>query len=121
MRVVRLGPTYATAPLDQLAKDLKADYVLEGSARQIGDHVGITAQLVQVGSQTVAWGQSYDRDVKDLLRVQVEVAHAIAGEVLSKLPSKPITPEEGSDASRSPGSTPDEGNRRANRSFLSTT
>jgi len=88
MRVVRLGPTYATAPLDQLAKDLKADYVLEGSARQIGDHVGIAAQLVQVGSQTVVWGQSYDRDVKDLLRVQEEVAVAIAREVLSKFPEK---------------------------------
>jgi TolB-like protein/Tfp pilus assembly protein PilF len=88
MRVVRLGPAYATAPLDRLAKDLKADYVLEGSARQIGDHVGIAAQLVQVGNQTVVWGQSYDRDVKDLLRVQEEVAVAIAREVLSKFPGK---------------------------------
>jgi TolB-like protein/Tfp pilus assembly protein PilF len=121
MQVIPLTPSLANATLENLANQLKADYVLEGSVRQIGDHVGITAQLVQVGSQTVAWGQSYDRDVKDLLRVQVEVAHAIAGEVLSKLPSKPITPEEGSDASRSPGSTPDESNRRANRSFLSTT
>ena len=121
MQVIPLTPSLANATLENLANKLKADYVLEGSVRQIGDHVGITAQLVQVGSQTVAWGQSYDRDVKDLLRVQVEVAHAIAGEVLSKLPGKPITPEEGSDASRSPGSAPDESNRRANRSFLSTT
>jgi TolB-like protein/Tfp pilus assembly protein PilF len=121
MQVIPLTPSVANATLENLANNLKADYVLEGSVRQIGDHVGITAQLVQVGSQTVAWGQSYDRDVKDLLRVQEEVAYAIAGEVLTKLPGKPITAEEGSDASRSPGSTPDESNRRGTRSFLSAT
>ena len=88
MRVVRLGSAYATAPLDRLAKDLNADYVLEGSARQIGDRLAIAAQLVQVGSQTVVWGESYDRDVKEIIPVQEEVAFAITREVLSKFPGK---------------------------------
>ena len=121
MQVIPLTPSFANATLEHLANNLKADYVLEGSVRQIGDHVGITAQLVQVGSQTVAWGQSYDRDVKDLLRVQEEVAYAIAGEVLTKLPGQPMSPEQGKEVSASPGATPDENNRRATRSFLSTT
>jgi TolB-like protein/Tfp pilus assembly protein PilF len=101
MWVVRLGPSYATATLDRLANELKADYVLEGSSREIGDHVGITAQLVQVANQTVVWGQSYDRDVKDLLRVQEEVAYAIAGEVLSKLPSKALSKDQGTEVGHS--------------------
>jgi TolB-like protein/Tfp pilus assembly protein PilF len=86
MGVVRLTPGYAAATPERLAKDLNADYVLEGSVRKVGDRVAITAQLIQISSQTVVWGHSYERDVKDLLRVQEEVADAITGEVLKNLP-----------------------------------
>jgi TolB-like protein/Tfp pilus assembly protein PilF len=86
MSVIRLTPGYATASLERLAKDIGADYVLEGSIRQIANQMTISAQLVQVNSQTVVWGHSYERDVKELLRVQEEVASAITGEVLNKLP-----------------------------------
>ncbi|HST09921.1 MAG TPA: hypothetical protein VLL05_06075, partial [Terriglobales bacterium] len=92
--VVRLSPTYANATLDRLAKDLSADYVLEGSVRHVGDQVAIGAQLVQVTSQAVAWGQTFDRDIKDLLRVQVEVTDAIVAEVLNKLPHDSPVPRE---------------------------
>jgi TolB-like protein/Flp pilus assembly protein TadD len=86
MGVVRLTPGYASASPERLAKDISADYVLEGSVRKIDDRVAVTAQLVQVTNQSVVWGQSYERDVKDLLRVQDEVADAITGEVLKNLP-----------------------------------
>lgn len=86
MGVVPLSLGYATAPLDRLAIDIHADYVLEGSVRKIGDRTAITAQLLQVKNQSVVWAQSYERDVKDLLRVQDEVADAITGEVLNNLP-----------------------------------
>jgi TolB-like protein/Tfp pilus assembly protein PilF len=94
MSVVRLSPAYASAPLERLARDIQADYVLEGSVRRVGDQVASSAQLVQVSNQTVVWGESYDRDLKDLLRVEKEVADAIAGEVFSKLPhNSPPAPE----------------------------
>jgi hypothetical protein len=86
MGVVRLSPAYANATPERLGKDILADYILEGSVRRVGDQVAISAQLVQVSNQTVSWGESFDRDVKDLLRVQKEVADAIAAEVLNKLP-----------------------------------
>jgi len=86
MSVIRLTPGYAAATLDRLAKDIRADYLLEGSIRQIANRMTISAQLVQVSSQTVVWGHSYERDVKELLRVQEEVAAAITGEVLNNLP-----------------------------------
>ena len=86
MSVIRLTPGYATATSERLVRDLRADYVLEGSIREIGDQIAINAQLVQTANQTVGWGHSYERDVKDLLRVQEEVGNAIIGEVLNKLP-----------------------------------
>lgn len=86
MGVVPLTLAYATAAPERLAKDINADYILEGSVRKIGDRTAITAQLLQVKNQSVVWAQSYERDVKDLLRVQDEVADAITGEVLNNLP-----------------------------------
>ena len=86
MGVIGLGTAYANATPERLRNDIRADYILEGSVRRIGDRVAITARLIQARNQTVAWGESYDRDVKDLLQVQSEVAGAIAGEVLSNLP-----------------------------------
>jgi len=64
-----------------------ATYVLRGTVRRYGDQVAITAQLIQSSNQSVAWGGSYQRDVKDLLQVQAEVANAIAVEVFAKLPN----------------------------------
>lgn len=65
----------------------RATYLLRGTVRSYGDQVAITAQLIEIGNQSVAWGGSYQRDVKDLLRVQAEVANSIALEVFDKLPN----------------------------------
>jgi TolB-like protein/lipoprotein NlpI len=86
MGVIRLSPAYAASAFDRIAKDVHANYVLEGSVRQSGKRVGITAQLIQVSDQTQVWGESYERDLQDVLIVQAEVASAITGEVLNKLP-----------------------------------
>ena len=68
------------------ASSLHATYLLRGTIRHYGSQVAITAQLIQASNQNVVWGQSYERDVKDLLRVQAEVADSIASEVFIKLP-----------------------------------
>jgi TolB-like protein/Tfp pilus assembly protein PilF len=86
MGVIRLSPAYAASGLDRIGKDVHANYVLEGSVRRSGERVAITAQLIQVSDQTQVWGESYERDLQDVLRIQAEVAGAIAGGVLSKLP-----------------------------------
>jgi TolB-like protein/Tfp pilus assembly protein PilF len=86
LSVVWLKGQYTNASPEQLRSDLHADYVLEGSARRASDQVAITAQLIQAGNQTVAWGERYSGDVKDLLRIQHQVASTIASEVLNKLP-----------------------------------
>jgi TolB-like protein/Flp pilus assembly protein TadD len=86
MGVIRLSPAYASSTFDRIAKEVHANYVLEGGVRQSGKRVAITAQLIQVSDQTQVWGESYERDLQDVLSIQAEVASAIAGGVLNKLP-----------------------------------
>jgi TolB-like protein/Flp pilus assembly protein TadD len=86
MGVIRLSPAYASSSVDRLGKDIHADYVLEGTVRRSGEQVAIAAQLIHVSDQTQVWGESYERDLQDVLRIQAEVASAIAGGVLNKLP-----------------------------------
>jgi TolB-like protein/Flp pilus assembly protein TadD len=86
MAVIRLSPVYAASDLDRIGKDIHANYVLEGGVRVSGQRVAITAQLFQVSDHTLVWGEPYERDLQDVLRIQAEVAGAIASGVLNKLP-----------------------------------
>jgi TolB-like protein/tetratricopeptide (TPR) repeat protein len=49
-------------------------YVLEGSVRKSGDHVRVTAQLIEVRDGSHLWSESYDRDLADVLKVQDEIS-----------------------------------------------
>jgi TolB-like protein/Flp pilus assembly protein TadD len=86
MGVIRLSSVYASSGLDRIGKDIHANYVVEGSVLRSGSRVAITAHLIQVIDQTQKWGQIYDRELDDVLRIQAEVAGAIAQEVLDELP-----------------------------------
>lgn len=65
---------------------VQAGYILQGTVRRVDDRVAVTAQLIQTSNQSVVWADRYERDLKDLLRVQSEVADSIASEVFIKLP-----------------------------------
>ncbi len=71
--------------LPQIGQELGASYVLEGAVLRAGDRVRITAALIQTADQTQLWSKSYERDLKDILSVQSDVAGAIAREVEVKL------------------------------------
>jgi len=86
MGVIRLSPAYLSSGFDRIGNDVHANYVLEGSVRHSGQRVAITAQLIQVSDQTQVWGESYERDLQDVLVIEAEVASAIARGVLNKLP-----------------------------------
>jgi TolB-like protein/Flp pilus assembly protein TadD len=76
-------------PLPQIAKELKVDAVLEGSVGRAGNRVRITAQLIDAATDRHLWAKSYERDLKDVLSLQSEVAQAVAREVRAA-----VTPEE---------------------------
>ena len=65
--------------LRAIGNALGVEYVLEGSVRPSGDKRYITTRLVRARDSTVLWSASYDREMKDLLAVQDEIARAIGG------------------------------------------
>jgi serine/threonine protein kinase/Tfp pilus assembly protein PilF len=67
--------------LPEIAKSLNVDAVVEGSVQRVGDRVKITARLVQARTDQELWARSYDRDLRDVLGLQHEVAEAIAGSI----------------------------------------
>jgi TolB-like protein/Tfp pilus assembly protein PilF len=74
--------------IDQIAQEMDVDYLLEGSVRRSVDRVRINAQLIRASDQTHLWSETYDRDVRDVLVLQDEVAQRIAREIRLALPSQ---------------------------------
>jgi TolB-like protein/Tfp pilus assembly protein PilF len=71
--------------IKEIGAELGVAYVLEGSVRRALGRVRIAAQLIQVRDETHLWAQTYERSVIDILKLQSEVARAIAREIRVKL------------------------------------
>ena len=67
--------------LPQIASELNVDAVVEGSVLRSDGRVRITARLVQASTDRQLWAESYDRDERDVLKLQNEVARDIAHNV----------------------------------------
>ena len=65
-------------PLSEIAAELGVEAVVEGSVIREGDTVGLTAQLIEVATERVMWGEQYRRDFTGILTLQAELATAIA-------------------------------------------
>jgi serine/threonine-protein kinase len=73
--------------LPEIARELDVDGVVEGSVLRIGEKVRITAQLIHASTDRHLWARSYERDFKDVLALQDEVAQAIASQIQARLTS----------------------------------
>ena len=72
--------------LPEIARQLGAvDAVVEGTVLRSGDHIRITAQLIDGHSDQHLWADSYERDLRDVLLLQHDVAKDIASEIALKL------------------------------------
>lgn len=71
----------ARKSLPQIATELNVDAVIEGSVLRSGDRVRIAAQLIHASTDQHLWAESYERDFKDVLSLQSEIAQRIADEV----------------------------------------
>jgi adenylate cyclase len=69
----------------KVARELKVQYVLEGSVRKSGGRVRITAQLVDGTSNDNVWAERYDRDLNDIFALQDEISEAIVKALKLKL------------------------------------
>jgi eukaryotic-like serine/threonine-protein kinase len=75
------GYKNSTKSLPEIAKELNTDGVIDGSVERSGSRVKITIQLIQGSSDHTLWAQSYNRELRDILSLQEEVAGTIAKEV----------------------------------------
>src|SRR5262249_59215685 len=60
--------------ISDIAQTLGVAHVLEGSVRKAGNTVRITAQMIRVSDGNHVWSETYDRDLKDIFRLQDEIA-----------------------------------------------
>jgi TolB-like protein/DNA-binding winged helix-turn-helix (wHTH) protein/Tfp pilus assembly protein PilF len=81
--VMRYKGTQKTLP--EIARELHVDAVVEGAVQLSGDHVRITAQLVDGRSDQPIWADNYDRDLSNVLLLQSDVARDIAKQIDVKL------------------------------------
>jgi TolB-like protein/DNA-binding winged helix-turn-helix (wHTH) protein/Flp pilus assembly protein TadD len=65
----------------QIAKELQADVLIEGSILKVNDRVRITAKLIDGPSDTHLWSKRYERDLRNIIALQHEIASDIAREV----------------------------------------
>ncbi|MGA8440243.1 MAG: winged helix-turn-helix domain-containing protein [Candidatus Sulfotelmatobacter sp.] len=75
----------AKKSLPAIARELNVDAIVEGSVIRSGPRVRVTAQLVRASTDQHLWAETYDRDLDDILKLQGEVADAIAQQVRAQL------------------------------------
>jgi TolB-like protein len=77
--VMRYQGTHKTLP--EIARELNVDAVVEGAVQLSGNHVRISAQLVDGRTDQHIWADAYDRDLSDVLLLQSDVARDIAKQI----------------------------------------
>lgn len=86
----------------EIAKTLGVDAVVEGSVIRDGSRIRVTAQLIRGATDTHLWSETYDREMRDALSLESELAQAIAervqvtvtGEEQARLTAaRPVAPE----------------------------
>jgi TolB-like protein/tetratricopeptide (TPR) repeat protein len=76
------------ATIGEIAKTLNVANVLEGSVRKAGNNIRVTAQLIRASDGVHIWSETYDRDLKDVFKVQDEIARGVVDKLkLTLLPA----------------------------------
>ena len=73
----------------EIAAELGVDRIVEGTVLRSEDRVRISVQLIDAPRDTHLWAESYERNLRDVLTLQSEVARAVANEIQVK-----VTPQE---------------------------
>jgi TolB-like protein/Tfp pilus assembly protein PilF len=68
-----------------IAQKLRVAHVLEGSVRKAGNTLRVTVQLIRADNGYHLWSRTYDRDIKDIFKVQDEIAAAVVEVLKAKL------------------------------------
>ena len=87
--VLRYAGTHKS--IAEIAAELGADYLIEGSVRHERGRVRITLQLIRASDQVHIWSESFDRPRDRILQVQAEIGQTVAAQIRLKL-AVPYTP-----------------------------
>ena len=71
--------------MNEIARDLSAGSILEGSVRRAGDKVRVTVQLIDSNTDTHLWAQKYDRTLEDIFAIQSDISTNIADSLKVRL------------------------------------
>jgi TolB-like protein/DNA-binding winged helix-turn-helix (wHTH) protein len=77
--------------ITDIARELHVAHVLEGSVRKSGDRLRVTAELVRADTGYHVWSETYDRQLRDVFRVQDEIANAVVQTLQITLLGGPLT------------------------------
>ncbi len=90
-------------PVKQIASELGASHLLAGAVRRAGEHVRLSLHLVDAATDTNVWSRTFDRQLRDALSLQSEVATEVAAALnLRLLPADNRTK---TDAANAPATT----------------
>jgi tetratricopeptide (TPR) repeat protein len=78
-----------TKRADQIGSELGVSHLLEGTIRTTGGRIRVAVQLIETRHETHVWAEQYEREVRDVLALQREVAEAIAQHVTTSLAIAP--------------------------------
>ena len=73
--------------MTEIGEELSVENIVEGSVRRVGDKVRIVVQLIDAKTDLHLWSETYDRDLKDVLALQSEIAIEIANALEARLTS----------------------------------
>jgi serine/threonine-protein kinase len=72
-------------PLREIAQELDVTDVVEGSVTRVGTRVAVTTDLIKVSTETHVWSDRYEREMRDVLSLQREIAEQVARKVAARL------------------------------------
>ena len=75
--------------LQEIARELNVDAVIEGTVQRSGGRVRVTARLIPAATDSPLWARDYERDLSDVLKLQSDLARTVADEIRIQ-----VTPEE---------------------------
>lgn len=75
-------------PLPEIAAALAVDAIVHGSVQRSGDRIRIGVRLIDARTDTHVWARDYERDAKDILKLQAELAEAVVREIRVQVTSE---------------------------------
>ena len=80
-------PPGAARDIRQIGKTLRVSHILAGSLRKTGSWLHVNAQLIDTRTDTHVWVEQYDCELKDVFRIQSEIAQKVAEQLRAKISS----------------------------------